>query len=81
MIDGHQRVWENEIDPKDDAKVELTFSSHTRQYSWPNYTFEKRYYVFHAITRFVCVSVCVCVCLCVCVSVCLSSRLRRDGWT
>ena len=41
-----------------------------------HYTFEKRYYVFHPITRFVCLSVClsvsVCVCVCVCVSVCLS---------
>ena len=32
------------------------------------YTFEKRYYVFHPITRIVCV--CGCVCLSVCLSVC-----------
>ena len=34
------------------------------------YTFEKRYYVFHPFTRFVCVCVCLSVCLCVCLSVC-----------
>ena len=36
----------------------------------PKYTFEKRYYVFHLTTRFVCLCVCVCVCVCVCLSVC-----------
>ena len=34
------------------------------------YTFEKRYYVFHPITWFVCVCICLCVCLCVCHHVC-----------
>ena len=38
----------------------------TRDVTPDNYTFEKRYYVFHLSTRFVCLSVCLCVCLCVC---------------
>ena len=44
------------------------------------YTFEKRYYVFHLSTRFVCVCVCLCVCLSVCVSVCLSVITFAARW-
>ena len=35
------------------------------------YTFEKRYYVFHLTTRFVCLSVCLSVCVSVCLCVCV----------
>ena len=35
-----------------------------------HYTFEKRYYVCHPTTRFVCLSVCLSVCVSVCLCVC-----------
>ena len=44
-----------------------------------SYTFDKGYYVFYPITRFVCVYVCLCVraCVCVCVCVCVITFVMR----